>query len=809
MKTLLLLLITLLSFNLFGQISGKVNSVKAEAIPFANVILLSAKDSSIVIGTTTDENGDFQISPNKTGEFCLRISSIGYQNYQSEPFAFNNTPIQINPIFLAEENNALNEVTVSAKKELIQNTPTGKIINIQSSLLTKGSNALQVLERLPGVISDRRNNQFSLNGQSGVTILFNGRRVPMSMEELMNLLESTVADNIEKIELITSPTAQYDADGGAGIINIIFKKNENEGTRLNLSATAGYGYREKALTSIGLSHGFKKANINASYSFGHNHDYSGYKGHGTSIFPFMGGFNSTIFGGMTDRIQQVHNATILAEFRPTSKTSFGGELAFSSGNTHNLVEITGDRIMPDGSFLGSRGLSDGINQRQNFISSVYLNQKFSQKSQLNLDLSYIGYNNGSPNLVTYRYFNEEGKDIPPTNPIFNYGNRGQSHSTIQVGVIKADYSLQISPKVQAELGFKGSHTTNANTSNVERKVSDVWEIDPRTQSTISGNEKIIAGYSQFRFLLNPKSNLHLGLRYEYWQRNINIYKDAFTIAQFFPSLLYTYAINDKSNLNLSYSRRITRPAYTDLISNLFYNDATFVFSGNPLLKPTITDVVKAEFNKKGYSVGLSFQYDLHSILRYQITSNPQKDIGMSSPQNLDYQKSINLFISAPFQIASWWKLTFGSTTALRRYKISYSLNPAEKTYLFQNLNFTQTISLPKNFEIELSGWQNFPFFDGANRLNGFGVVNLGIAKKLKNDKGTFQLSLPDLFQTTSYYTHIGSMTPIAFNIRSVSNFKDETALYRVVKLTYSRSFGRNTKNISRNNDDEERERVRK
>lgn len=809
MKTLLLLLTTLFSSNLFGQITGKVTTPKTEAVPFANVVLLSAKDSSIITGAATDENGDFQLNPTRTGEFFLRVSSIGYQNYQSKIFAFNNSPIQITPIFLAEENNALNEVTISVRKELIQNTPLGKVINIQSSLMTKGSNALQVLERLPGVISDRRNNQFSLNGQSGVTILFNGRRVPMSMEELMNLLESTVADNIEKIELITSPTAKYDADGGAGIINIIFKKNENEGTRFNLSATAGYGYREKALTSVGLSHGFKKSNINASYSFQHNHDYSGYKGHGTSNFPFMGGFNSTIFGGMTNRVQQVHNANILAEFRPTINTSFGGELSLSSGKNHYLVDITGDRIMPDGSFLGSRGLSDGINQRQNFIASLYLNQKFSTKSQLNIDISYIGYNNDSPNLVTYRYFDLEGNNIPPTNPIFNYGNRGQSHSTIHVGVFKADYILQMNPKIQAEFGIKGSYTTNANNSNVERKVSDAWEIDPRTQSTISGNEKIIAGYSQFRFLLNPKSNLHAGLRYEYWQRNINIYKDAFTIAQFFPSLLYTYAINDKSNLNLSYSRRITRPAYTDLISNLFYNDATFVFSGNPLLKPTITDLLKAEFNKKGYSVGLSFQYDLHPILRYQITSNPQKDIGMSSPQNLDYQKSINLFINAPFQIASWWKFTLGSTTALRRYKISYSLNPAEKSYLFQNFNFTQTISLPKNFEIELSGWQNFPFFDGANRLNGFGVINLGIAKKLKNDKGTFQLSLPDLFQTTSYYTHIGSMTPIAFNIRSESNYKDETALYRVVRLTYSRSFGRNTKNIIRNADDEERERVRK
>ncbi|HEY1054262.1 MAG TPA: carboxypeptidase-like regulatory domain-containing protein, partial [Emticicia sp.] len=359
MKTLLLLLTTLCSVTVFGQITGKVITAKAEAVPFANVVLLSAQDSTIITGSASDENGNFQLSPSKTGEFFLRISSIGYQNYQSKAFIYTNSSIQISPVSLIEENNALNEVTVSAKKELIQNTPNGKVINIQSSLMTKGSSALQVLERLPGVISDRRNNQFSLNGQSGVTILFNGRRVPMSMEELMNLLESTVADNIEKIELITSPTAQYDADGGAGIINIIFKKNENEGTRLNLSATAGYGYREKALTSLNLSHGFKKANINASYSFGHNHDYSGYKGHGTSIFPFMGGFNSTIFGGMTDRVQQVHNLNLLAEFRPTTKTSFGGEISLSAGNTHNLVDITGDRTMPDGSFLGSRGLSDG------------------------------------------------------------------------------------------------------------------------------------------------------------------------------------------------------------------------------------------------------------------------------------------------------------------------------------------------------------------------------------------------------------------------------------------------------------------
>lgn len=809
MKTLSLLLTTFSSFTLHAQITGKVTNPKAEAVPFANVVLLAAQDSTIIAGTSTDENGDFSLNPTTgTGMFFLRISSIGYRNYQSDTFAYHKLPIQFPAIQVAEENNALSEVTVSAKKDLIQHTPIGKIINIQSSLMTRGSNALQVLERLPGVIADRRNNQFSLNGQNGVTILFNSRRVTMSMEELINLLETTVADNIEKIELITAPTAQYDAEGGAGVINIIFKKNENEGTRLNLSATAGYGYREKALTSIGLSHGFKKANFNASYSFSHNHDYSGYLGHGTARFPFLGGATSTIFGGLTDRIQQAHNLNLLAEFRPTDKTSFGGEFSLASGRTNNLVEIIGDRNMPDGSFVSTRGYSVGTTRRQNLIASVYLTHKPSPKSRLNFDAGYIGYTNDNPALLTFRYFDREGNDVVPANPIFNYGNRGQSHSIIHVGVFKADYTSQLSSKIQSDFGIKGSIIRNTNDSNVERKVSEAWEIDPRTQSNIFGGEQIWAAYTQFRFMINPKANLHAGLRYEYWQRDINTYKDAFTIAKLFPSVVYSYAINKQSNLNLSYNRRITRPAYTDLISNLFYNDATFVFSGNPLLKPTISDVLKAEYTYRGYNAGLTFQYDLHPILRYQITANPQNDIGVSSPQNLDYQKSITLNLNAPFQIASWWKVTIGSTTALRHYKISYSLIPAEKTYLFQNLNFSQTIILLKSVEIELSGWQNLPFFDGANRLNGFGMINLGIAKKLKNDKGTFQLSLPDLFQTASYYTHIGSMTPIAFNIRSESNFKEESARFRVIKLTYSRSFGKSARNINRNADDEERQRVR-
>ncbi|MDX2304143.1 MAG: outer membrane beta-barrel protein [Microscillaceae bacterium] len=810
MKTMFFLCF-LLATKCFGQISGKIVSSEGEAVPFANVILFQSKDSTIESGSSADEHGAFLINHSKTGEFFVQISSIGYKTFLSPSFVIHETSqnILLGEMVLLHEGNALDEVVVAAQKDLIQSTPLGKIIHIQSSLMTKGSNALQVLERLPGVILDRRNNQFSLNGQNGLTILFNGRKMPMSVEELMILLESTIADNIEKIELITSPTAQYDADGGAGIINIVFKNEEILGTKINFSATAGYGFREKAVTSLGLSQGFKKLNLHASYAFLRDVGHSGYAGDGTNNNPNIGGETWNTFSGFTKRFQNTQNTGFTLEYQPNTKTTLGSDVSFSWLKAHNLVDNEVAWDVKDAEYVRMDALSDGYNTRRNLISSMYFRRKITAKSQLSFDASYITFYNNSPNTILASYFDRENHEIDPQNPIFTSGNRGQSISKIQVGVLKADYSLEIHAKVQLEAGVKGSLAKNTNDSQVERNINGNWEIDPRSQSTINSQEKIWAAYTQFKFTPNTKSTFQAGLRYEYWNRDINIYENAFRIANFFPILNYSLNLSENSTISFNYNRRISRPAYADLISNLFYNDPTFVFSGNPLLKPTLTDVFKVDFNTSDCTLGLSYQSDIHPILRYQITTNETQDIGISSPQNLDYQRSINLFLNIPIQFFKWWKFSWSSTTSMRHYKVSYSLSPAEKTYLYQNINFTQHFTLPKSFEIELSGWYNFAFYDGTSKLKGFGVVNLGIAKKLKKDWGTIQLALPDLFRSFGVRTHIGALTPIAFDIQGQSTWKDETTLYRVIKLTYSRSFGKNTRSIHYNADDEERERVKR
>ncbi|OQP51900.1 outer membrane beta-barrel protein [Niastella populi] len=702
----------------------------------------------------------------------------------------------------------MGEVVVTAKQELIKHTPGGKVFNVQASLLTKGSNALQVLERLPGIMTDRRNNQFSLNGQAGVTVLFNGRRVNLSMEELMNLLESTVADNIDRIELITAPDAKYDADGSGGIINIIFKKSEQEGTRVNTSATAGYGYRGKAVTSVAVSHGFKNASLYGSYSWLHDGVRSGFMGSGTNEDLLYDGSAFAIFSGISRRFQHTHNVRLAGDVRAGAKTTVGADLAFSANKSDNLTN-TGDTWEYDsGDYLRYAALSEGNNRRHNLNASVYTKHKLSANSQLNFDASYLYYDNDNPAIINGQYFDRDGNLTVPGNPNFTSGNRGESFSGIEALTFTVDLTNKWGKKVEAEFGGKGSMAENSNDSRVERLVNGQWVIDPRSQSVVNSNEIIGALYSQFRYLLNAKASVQIGLRYEYWRREIDQYKEPFVIGKLFPNVLYKQTFTNGSTLSVGYNRRVSRPAYTDLVSNLFYNDPTFVFSGNPLLKPTISNIVKAEFNRQRLNVSLSYQDDRHPVLRYQITSNDTKEIGISSPQNLDYQKNVNLAVNYSLQPVRWWKIAAGSTTALRHYRVSYSLQPAEKTFVFQRLNGNQQFQLPWGMEAELNGWYNFRFYEGTNIINGFGVVNFALAKKLKNDKGSFQLSLPDLFRSFRVHTHIGGMTAIAFNIDTHATWRDETAFYRVIKLTYTRSFGKSSiRTATRNSRSEEAERI--
>ena len=796
--------------GLQAQVSGIVVDSLDQPIPYVNAILYSASDSTLITGAITDTAGTFAISPNRRGTYFVELKSLGFASLYTPPFSLHTGPMALNlgTLVLAEGRNTLDEVVVEARRNLVQRTPEGQVINVQSSMMTQGSNALQVLERLPGVLPDRRNNQFSMNGQSGVTVMFNGRKMPLSMEEVMSLLESTMADQIEKIELITAPSARYDSDGGAGIINIVFAQNEYEGSRLQLNTSAGYGYGEKLGSSLSYSRGKGAWTVNGSYSFSQDRGKNGFEGNGTSNIPVLGAPGMTFFSTYFNRNDHAHNVNLGSTYQLSRNSELGGEVFYSLARNESLSNVNNFRAIEGQDDFKEHLLTDGTARKDNLIASLYLGTSLSEQSRLHLDFSYLDYSNNNPAVTTSRYANEEDEPVMPDNPIFTDGNRSTSVSAIRVGVFKADFSSAISDRIQGEFGTKGSYAVNTNDSKVEFNNNGEWETDPRSQSGISGIETLWAAYSQFKFRLEGKTELDLGLRYEYWARTLSTRGSPLIEGHLFPSLSYRYALSDTRSVQLGYQNRISRPAYSDLVTNLYYNDPTAIFTGNPLLNPTLTQTVQLEYTQGGFHAGISLQEERDPIIRYQLTGTPQNDILVISPQNADCQKSVNLFLTLPFSWASWARLNLSTVTALRKYRISYSPNPAEKSYLFQSLNATQNFRLPWNMEMELSGWYNFDHFNGTNKTYGFGVLNFGLSKKFGDRGGTLLLAVSDVLQSFRVHTHISDVTPIVFDINTVSDYRGESAFSPIIRLSFSRSFGQMSSSKTRDfRNKEELERV--
>jgi iron complex outermembrane recepter protein len=161
------------------------------------------------------------------------------------------------------------------------------------------------------------------------------------------------------------------------------------------------------------------------------------------------------------------------------------------------------------------------------------------------------------------------------------------------------------------------------------------------------------------------------------------------------------------------------------------------------------------------------------------------------------------------QFFNWWKISIGGTSSYRKYQVIHTPKQAEKAYFFHNYYLNQTFSLPKNIEIELTAWHNSTIFDGPNKIDGFGVMNFGIAKKLNKNKGTFQFAISDIFKSMNIYTQLGVVTPVVFIEQSRVKYTDETAYSRIFKLSYSRSFGNKlNKHVRASGADEEKERIR-
>ncbi|MFL9481137.1 TonB-dependent receptor domain-containing protein [Chitinophagaceae bacterium LWZ2-11] len=804
--------------NVSGQVSGKLITSTGQAVPSVNILVLNKEDSAVVKRALSNDKGIYMIDNIANGNYVLHFSSVGFSDFDSP--AFEISASQKNKDFgtqiMKETVKQLEDVVVKTEKPLYKQQIDGIVINVENSILTKGSSALEVLERSPGIIIDYRNNSISLNGKNDVRVMLNGKLMNMSIDQVVALLRSMSANNIEKIELLTTPSAKYDAEGSAGIINIVLKQTKKQGTTGTFSVTGGYGWGEKGTASLNLSHNSKRTNLYSSYTFSHDRTYSDLFITSSQNMPALGGQLYVESWDTTKATRNNHDATLGIDFKLNTKTMIGGSLIYSnSSESYSTFTRATYNILPDSLLLFS-GIVKGINGWQNLMPSLYLERVIKEGEKINFGLDYLWFKNNDPSNVSNSFLNKNGTAAGTNDSLFSPIQKGFANTIIQVGVAKIDYTKQVNKKIKLETGIKGSYTRSGSEAGIQSMVNGAWVSRVETSNNILMKESIGAAYISATAQLKSVT-MTIGARYEYANTRMNdAIKQTIIVNRrqgaLFPNILLSKKLNDNSELQLSYTKRISRPSYNDLASYVTYSDPSAVFTGNPLLKPTITNNIKLGYNYRGYTFSLLFSRDDYPIARYQLTESPARNLLYVSPQNVTYQNNITLQVNTPFKVNDWWKMNYGFVGGLRQFKVDYTILPVEKTYYAYSANFSELFKLPGQFSAELSGWYNSTSYNGETKVDGFGALNVGIKKDLKNNGGSFQLAVSDVLRTVHINTYYGTLTEEAFSIKNHVAINTESAVFPIIKLTYSKSFGTSTVKPQRKQDigsSDERDRIRK
>jgi iron complex outermembrane recepter protein len=517
----------------------------------------------------------------------------------------------------------------------------------------------------------------------------------------------------------------------------------------------------------------------------------------------------------TKAIQQGHDATAGFDITLHPTTTIGTNLTFNSSvRATDYFNSLDFKVQPD-SLLFFHGYNAGKNRWKNFTGSLYAEKNIQEGERIRFDIDYLWYKNDNPYEVEGSFLDKNGMKAGNNDTLYASRQRGFAHTSIRVGVVKMDYTKQLNKKLKLEAGIKGTYTQTTSGSGIESLVNGAWISRTETIDNIVMKEGIGAGYVSFRAQLNPLTNLVIGMRYEHAITGMNDPTTGGKLVDrkrgvFFPNLSFIRKLGDQAELQLSFSKRISRPSYNDLAAFVRYSDPTAVLTGNPLLQPTITHNLKLGYNYRDYTFSLLYSRDDHPIARYQLTQNSQQTLLYVSPQNAAWQQNITFQTNVPLKVNEWWRMNYGFVGGWRQCRMEYTLQPVTKSWFGYSANFNQSFKLPKSFVAEVSGWYNSTTYNGTIKLGGFGVLNAGIKKELKNNAGNIQLSATDLLRTFRLKVYFGTVTKEVFAIQNDVTFNLESTTFPIIRLTYTRSFGSlKSQRKTDTGTSDERDRIRK
>jgi iron complex outermembrane receptor protein len=797
-KVLWTVLLPLLSCQIaYGQISGRLTNAVGNPITYATASLIKAADSALVRSTLTREDGSYNLDSLIPGKYIVRLSSIGFKTFYSPTFELtaNQRQKDLGTQLLDETNKPLNEIVIRANRPVFQQRADGTVVNLENSLISKGSSALEVLERSPGVVIDHQNGGLMLNGKSGVLVMLNGKPMRMAVEQVVRMLAAMSANEISSIELLTNPSASYDAEGNGGLIDIITKKNSLKGTHGSTSLSVGYGRGEKVTGGVNLNHRSGNTDLSGAYTYSRDKTYSDFRALGREQEPLLGGLAISDFSSIDRPLLNNHQMAFNTDARLNDELTIGG--SFNYNLSHTLMETVNRgiyQVEPDHIYRLVASVK-GLNHWRNLSSGIYAEWEIDKSKKLSFTIDRIDYKNDYPTAVNSTFLDQNGIQAGNNDTLFSPRSKGVSATHIHLWAPKIDYAWDITSKLSLTAGLKGTQTRNNSTSAIQSLVDGQYISRPEAINTVLMKEEIAAIYTTLNAQLYDRTNLLVGLRYEHTDTKM---KDQLirrnrqrSLGVWFPNIMLSRKSDNSAEWVFSYTKRISRPSYNDLASYITYNGPSSVNTGNPQLLPTITHNLKLGYTYHGYNFAALWSRDNNPIARYQIVYTADKKQMAVSPQNMNFQNNFAFQANIPLTLTPWWNTNYNLNGGWHRFALNYTPEAVDKRYFSYNATISQLFKLPGQYAIEVSGYYNSAFYNGSKKVDGYGAINAGIKKVFKNNNGSLQLSVSDLLRSTIVRSYFGALTTEAFDLKSQVDFHPESTQYSIFKLTYSRPFGSN------------------
>ena len=753
-KLLLSVLFTIYSVcNLYAQLSsinGHISNAAGKSPGGTSILLYRFRDSLLIKTGITDNKGDYEINQVSAGKYFILAAFSGYTK-SSTPFFYvsENEIVIAPPLVLLIENKKLQEVTVTAtyQKPVIEVTAGKTIFNVESSINATGSTAFELLQKSPGVLTDKDDN-ISLRGKNGVRIYIDGRAVQMDAAELAGYLKSIPSSDIESIEMISNPFAKYDASGNAGIINIKLKKNNTIGFNGSASAGLNVGINPKTNASLGLN--YKNSNVNI---FG---NYSNNWSNNDNTFNLYRVQNDTIYDqkNLQNVTGWLHNIKAGTDFFVSKKSTLG---VIFTGNFTNNIGFSESRTP---SIAAKTGITDRILYATNTIPGVTKNVNFNVNyhyadttgHEINIDLDHGFYRSRKSSYQPNQYYTP----VPET-LLYEKNYRNNTPINITINTQKIDYTMPFK-KGQLSMGAKFNFVKTDNVFNLYNVINNQDYIDLNQSNSFFYNENVFAGYLNYAAPLSKKINLQTGVRVENTLSKSSLTRaDGMRQADdridrnytdLFPSAGLSYTPNEKNSFSINYSRRIDRPNYNDLNPFESRVDELTYIKGNAFLNPQYTNNLQLTHTYKSRfttTIGYSHVKDFSTF----IIDTTEKTRVFITKKNLVSQNVASINFSLPFEITKWWD----AYTSIDLYNSQYNANFGNTKIV--NIHVTtfglyarQTFKMGNGYTGEISGYYNSPSVSaGTFKTRFLANMDIGIQKKLFHDKASVKFSYTDLLHT--------------------------------------------------------------